>query len=90
MSPDDDRIAQRVMEIVVEHANVDRAQIAPDSRLFDIMDSLEVTETVMELEDEFEASISDDDVGTIQTVGQLVDYVKSHFPAPREKERTPP
>jgi acyl carrier protein len=54
------------------------------------MDSLDVTETVMDLEDEFEASIPDDDVGTIQTVAQLIDYVKAHFPAPREKEQTPP
>ena len=87
---DDDPVTQRVLEIVLEHADVTRAQVAPDSRLFDIMDSLEVTETVMDLEDEFEASIPDDDVGTIQTVGQLIDYVKTHFPAPREKEKTPP
>ena len=86
----DDPIAQRVLEIVVEHADVTRGQVAPDSRFFDIMDSLELTETIMDLEDEFEASIPDDDVGTIQTVGQLIDYVKAHFPAPREKESTPP
>ena len=85
----DDPIARRVLEIVVDHADVTRAQVAPDSRFFDIMDSLELTETIMELEDEFEASIPDDDVGTIQTVGQLIDYVKAHFPAPREKESTP-
>ena len=87
---DDDPIAQRILEIVLEHADVTRAQVAPDSRLFDIMDSLEVTETVMDLEDEFEASIPDDDVGTIQTVRELIDYVKNHFPAPREKEQSPP
>jgi acyl carrier protein len=87
---DDDAIVQRVLEIVLEQADVDRAQVAPDTRLYDIMDSLELTETVMELEDEFEASIPDDDVGTIQTVGQLIEYVKSHFPAPREKEQSPP
>ena len=87
---DDDSIAKRVMEIVLEHADVTRAQVAPDSRLFDLMDSLDLMETVMALEDEFEASIPDDDVGTIQTVQQLIDYVKAHFPAPREKETTPP
>ena len=88
--PGDDAIVKRVLEIVLEHADVDRAQVAPDTRLYDIMDSLELTETVMALEDEFEASIPDDDVGTIQTVGELMDYVKTHFPAPREKEQTPP
>ena len=44
----------------------------------------------MALEDEFESSIADDDAGKIQTVGELIDYVKSHFPAPREKEATGP
>ena len=82
-----DRIEQRVIEVIVERLHADRAQVTPDARLYDLTDSLGLTEIVMDLEDEFEASMPDDAIGTIQTVGQLIDYVKSHFPAPREKEK---
>ena len=87
---DDDPVAQKVIEIIVETAHVDRAQVARDSRLFDLTDSLGVTEVVMAMEDEFESSIPDEDAGNIHTVGDLIDYVKSHFPAPREKDTTGP
>src|SRR5688572_2355452 len=87
---DENSIEQKVIEIVVEHAHVDRSQVARDSRLFDLTDSLGVTEIVMALEDEFESSIPDEDACNIHTVGDLLDYVKSHFPAPREKDATGP
>ena len=87
---DDASIGHRVIDILVEKAHVDRAQVARDSRLFDLTDSLGVTEIVMALEDEFESSIPDEDASNIHTVGDLIDYVKSHFPAPREKDATGP
>ena len=83
-------IERKVIDIVVETAHVDRAQVARDSRLFDLTDSLGVTEIVMALEDEFESSIPDEDASNIHTVGDLLDYLKSHFPAPREKDATGP
>ncbi|MNJ05850.1 Acyl carrier protein [compost metagenome] len=41
-------------------------------------DSLDVVELVMELEDEFDMEISDEDAEKIATVGQVVEYIKSH------------
>jgi acyl carrier protein len=32
----------------------------------------------MELEDEFDISISDEDAEKIQTVGQAIEYIKEH------------
>ena len=49
-----------------------------------------VNRRVMDLEDEFEGSMSDEAVGTIQTVGQLIDYVRTNFKAPREKDKAGP
>jgi len=85
-----DSIAQKVIDIVVERAHADRTEVTPEARLFDLTDSLGVTEIVMDLEDEFEGSMPDEAVGTIQTVGQLIDYVRTHFPAPRPKDATGP
>jgi len=62
-------------------------KIERNARLYDLTDSLGLTEIVMDLEDEFEGSMSDEAVGTIQTVGQLIDYVRTNFHAPREKDK---
>ena len=80
-NPADDPIYQRVLDVVAEHAHthVSREAIAPESRLFDLTDSLGVMEIVMALEDEFEGQIPDGAAGKIQTVGQLVEYVQSHL-----------
>src|SRR5207247_147792 len=55
-----DSIAQKVIDIVVERAHADRTEVTPEARLFDLTDSLGVTEIVMDLEDEFEGSMPDE------------------------------
>ena len=72
-------VAQRVIEIISEKTETPTERIDRETRLFDITDSLGAVEVVMELEDEFEGSIPDEVSDTIQTVGQLIDYVESHF-----------
>jgi acyl carrier protein len=86
-NPADDFLYQKVLDIIVEHAHahVPRETIVPDSRLFDLTDSLGVMEIVMALEDEFEGSIPDEVASTIQTVRQLVEHVRTRLasrPAP--------
>jgi acyl carrier protein len=85
-----DKIEQKVVDVIVERLHVERATITPDARLFDLTDSLGLTEVVMDLEDEFEGSMPDEAIGTIQTVGQLIDYVRTNFHAPREKDGARP
>jgi acyl carrier protein len=83
-----DPVAEKVIDVIVERLHIeDRALVTPDVRLYDLTDSLGLTEIVMDLEDEFEGSMSDEAVGTIQTVGQLIDYVRTNFHAPREKDK---
>jgi acyl carrier protein len=59
--------------------NVSRRPIEPDPNhdlIADLgFDSLQVIETVSELEDRFDISIPMDDVPTIRTVAQVVDRV---------------
>ena len=72
-------VAERVIEIISEKTETPIERIARETRLFDITDSLGAVEIVMELEDEFEGSIPDEVSDTIQTVGQLIDYVEAHL-----------
>ena len=74
-------IESRILDIILEHTDVPRDKIAADTGLFDLTDSLGVTEIMMACEDEFEGSIPDESASTIQTVGQLTDFIKTHLTA---------
>ncbi|MGG1311246.1 MULTISPECIES: acyl carrier protein [Cohnella] len=73
-------IQERVKRIVVERLGVDEAEVTDDASFKDDLgaDSLDVVELVMELEDEFDLEISDEDAEKITTVGEVVNYIKSH------------
>jgi len=41
-------------------------------------DSLDTVELILTLEEEFQIAIPDEEAQTIQTVGQIVDFIKNH------------
>jgi acyl carrier protein len=75
-----DKIAARINTViheklgVEESALVDKAAFSTDLGL----DSLDVLETFMALEKEFEIKISDEDAEKLTTVGSLIDYITQH------------
>ncbi|OXM84636.1 acyl carrier protein [Paenibacillus rigui] len=73
-------VLDRVKRIVIDRLGVDEAEVTLEANFKDDLgaDSLDVVELVMELEDEFDMEISDEDAETITTVGQVVEYIKSH------------
>ncbi|MFC7392520.1 acyl carrier protein [Scopulibacillus cellulosilyticus] len=75
-----DDILARIQKIVAERLDVDEAAVKPEASFKEDLDadSLDVVELVMELEDEFEIEISDEDAEKIATVGDVIDYIKSH------------
>jgi acyl carrier protein len=76
-------IEQRVKEIIVEQLGVNEAEVKPEAKFVDDLgaDSLDLVELVMALEEEYNMEISDEDAEKILTVGDAIEYIKSHASA---------
>ncbi|MBY6271318.1 MAG: acyl carrier protein [Caldibacillus debilis] len=74
-----DDILERVKKIIVDRLGVEESQVTPEATFKDDLgaDSLDVVELVMEMEDEFGITVSDEDSEKIVTVGDAVEYIKS-------------
>lgn len=73
-------VLDRVKKIIVDRLGVEESEVAPEASFKEDLgaDSLDVVELVMELEDEFELEISDEDAEKITSVGDVIEYIKSH------------
>jgi acyl carrier protein len=74
-------IEAKVFSIVAEQMAVDKAELSRETSFVNDLnaDSLDTVELVMEFEDAFEMSIPDEEAEKIQTVGQAIDYIKTHL-----------
>ncbi|MBI4369410.1 MAG: acyl carrier protein [Elusimicrobia bacterium] len=73
-------VEARVKKIIVEQLGVDAAEVTIGAHFVNDLgaDSLDTVELVMALEEEFNAEIPDEDAEKIQTVGQAVEYIRTH------------
>jgi len=73
-------VRDRVIEIICEQMGQSKDKVSEETSFINDLgaDSLDTVELVMEFEDEFEASIPDEEAEKIQTVGQAIDYIKQH------------
>lgn len=69
----------KVKEIIEEKLNLEGVEITPDSKFKEDLevDSLDLFELVMALEDEFGIEIPTEDLEKIATVGDIIEYIES-------------
>ena len=73
-------ILDRVKQIIADQLSIDEDQIVPEASFIDDLgaDSLDIVELIMALEEEFNMEIPDEEAEKISTVGDVVEYIKSH------------
>jgi acyl carrier protein len=78
-----DEVLDLVRSHLAEELEVDAAEIAEGTRFKEDLDadSLDLYELVMELEDRYGISVSEEQAAKIKTVGDAVDFVLEHAPA---------
>lgn len=71
---------ERVKNVIVDQLSVDADEVTLEASFVDELgaDSLDVVELIMGLETEFDIEIPDEDAEKISTVGDAVEYIKSH------------
>ncbi len=71
-------VAEKVKEIVVDQLGVDAAEVNPDAKFVDDLgaDSLDLTELIMAMEEEFSVEISDEDAQQIQKVQDAISFIE--------------
>jgi acyl carrier protein len=73
----------RVKEIIAKELEVEVKQLTAEAKFIEDLgaDSLDIVELVMALEEEFGIDIPDEDADKLKTVGDAMNYLKSHAPA---------
>ncbi len=74
---------EKVKQIVAEQLDVSPDEIKPESSFVDDLgaDSLDITELIMAMEDEFGIEIDDEEAQKLRTVQDVVNFIES-----RQKE----
>ena len=75
-----DNIEERVRKIIIEQLEVAPDKVKPEATFSEDLkaDSLAVVELVLALEEAFKIEIPDEDTEKIKTVGDAINYIKSH------------
>lgn len=70
---------EKVRDIIVDQLGVDAEEVKMETKLIEDLgvDSLEIFEVVMSLEEEFELEIPNEDVENIKSVEEIVKYIQA-------------
>jgi len=72
---------ERIQKIVVDLLGLEPDKVTPDARFREDLDadSLDLVELVMEFEEQFGGTISDEEAQQLKTVGDVVEYVEKRM-----------
>ncbi len=69
---------EQIKKILVEQLDIDEDIVTPETTIEDLgVDSLDLVEAVMAIEDTFNIKIEDNDLESLKTVNDFVNYVEN-------------
>ncbi|NEZ46052.1 acyl carrier protein [Clostridium niameyense] len=73
-------IFEKIRAIIAEQLSLDEEDVTMESSFIDDLgaDSLDIVELIMALETEYDLEIPDEEAEKISSVGDVVEYIKSH------------
>ena len=73
------KVFDKVKEFILMQLPVSEDKVTLDARLVDDLgaDSANLMMLIMDLESEYDMTVEDDALGTIKTVGDIVNYIES-------------
>jgi acyl carrier protein len=79
----DDELDTKIIKLICEAAVVDPGDVGPDTSLMDDLEleSLEIVELVMAVEEAFQIEIPDEDADRMVIIEDVIDYVREHAQA---------
>lgn len=71
-------IRERLKELAIEHLDINPEEIGFDSKISDLdIDSIDLVDFIMVLEDEFSIEFSDEELDEIETLADIVSLIES-------------
>ena len=74
-------IFEKIKAVLAEQTGIDESEITMESTFTEDLniDSLDMVELVMELEEEYGIEIDEDDADKIKTIGDVVNYINERI-----------
>lgn len=70
---------EKIKKIISDYLIIDSSEISSDQTFANLgLDSLDVVEIFIEVEDEFDIEIGDNDADKIRSVSSLIEYLKNY------------
>ena len=75
------KVFDKVKELILMQLPVREDKVTPDARMVEDLgaDSANLMMLIMDLENEYEMTVEDEALGSIKTVGDIVNYIESRI-----------
>ncbi len=69
----------KILELISDQFNIPMEDIDEDTSFVDDLnaDSIQLMELIMNIEEEFDVEVEEDDIISIETIGDVIDYIDS-------------
>ncbi|MDY4187492.1 MAG: acyl carrier protein [Candidatus Borkfalkiaceae bacterium] len=76
----DNNTFEKVAALIADQLGIDKAAVTPEKEVVKDFgaDSLDIVEMLMGLEEEYGITISEEDAGSVKTVGDIVALIEKH------------